>query len=139
MGSPKTPTPLDRYIPVDFATLQLAADLGQFTIVFETDSQACNTKYRLLRLTLSLAAYAPNDPLTKACKSFVFKWRKGTRILTISDRLRSQEASSMDKALKADPDNVDVISSDPMEMPTIDYEALEKQYQENRNDDDEAS
>lgn len=124
MGSPKTPTPLDRYIPVDFATLQRVADTGQFTIVFKTDSQACNTKYRLIRLTLSLAAYAPNDPLTKACKSFVFKWRKGTSILTISDRMRSQEASSMDDALKGV--DIDVVSSDPMEIVPINYD-LEKE------------
>ena len=118
MGTPKSPTPLDRFLPVDYRTLQHVADNGQLTIKFATDSQACNTKYRLIRLIRSLEAFKPNDPLTKATKTFVFKWRKDTDVLTIVDRARSQEVDAQEAALRGE---VDVVSSDPMEIRPIDY------------------
>jgi len=126
-GTPNTPTPLDHFIAIDFETLQYVADHGQITINFATDSQACNTMSRLRRLQKSLAAYKPDDPLSIAAKSFVFKWRVRTTYLTISDRLRSQETDAMRKALEG---KCDVVSSDPMELTTpIDVDALEAEYQ----------
>jgi hypothetical protein len=119
MANFKTPPPLDHFIAVDFKTLQHVADNGQLTIKFNTDSQACNTRYRLLRLIRRLEIDKPTDPLTIAAKHFVFKWRKNTSILTISDRVQSQEADAMDDALQG---KVDVVSSDPMEILPIKYD-----------------
>jgi hypothetical protein len=126
MGKLKTPPPLDHFIPVDFRTLQYVADNGQLTIKFFTDSQACNTRYRLIRLVRRLEIDKPNDPLTIAAKRFVFKWKNDK--LTIVDREASQEAAAMDMAIA---EGGEATTTDPMELiKPIDYDELERKYWE---------
>jgi hypothetical protein len=126
MGTIPNPTPLDRFLPIDFKTLQHVVDHGQLTIKFDTPSQACNTKYRLLRLIRSLEKFQPDDPLTKGCKTVMFKWRKNDEVLTIVDRARSGELSAMEEALAG---KCEAVSSDPLEL-GIDSDALERAYVE---------
>jgi hypothetical protein len=126
MGTQKTPTPLDRFLPIDFQTLQHVVDYGQLTIKFSTPSQACNTKYRLLRLIRSMEAFQPEDALTRGCKTVMFKWRKNDEVLTIVDRARSGELSAMESALRGE---CEAVSSDPLEL-GIDSDALERAYVE---------
>lgn len=112
-GGSRKPPPLNRFIPVDFETLQFVADNGQITIQFETDAQATNTKYRLWRLCRSLEAYAPEHPLTAKVGAFFFKCRKD--VLTITDRNRSAEAFAQRQALQRKQEYVP-LSADPMEI-----------------------
>ena len=131
MGKPRTPPPLDRFLPVDFETLQYVADHGQLTIRFETDNQAMNTKYRLWRLKESLQVNAKGDPLAIASRYFVFKIKQD--VLTISNRATSRETAALKAAMDGDEWQREKHSADPMESPPLDYEALEKAYQEKQN------
>jgi hypothetical protein len=126
MGSQKNATPLDHFTIEDFKTLQHVVDHGQITIQFKTDSQACNTKFRLMRLIYSLEVFQPDDPLTQGCKCLMFKWRKNQDVLTIVDRARSQEADAIRDALAG---KCEAVSSDPLEL-GIDSDALERAYVE---------
>lgn len=107
----KNPPKLDRFTPLDFEVLQHVADHGQITIVFNTDNQAMNSKYRLWRLKESLLVNAPGTPLAEAARYFVFKVRQDT--LTIVNRQGSQEEDAYRAALRGE---VEKISADPMEM-----------------------
>lgn len=99
-GIPKVPTPLDRFLDVDFLCLQKVMNTGRIDIAFSTDNQAINTKSRLWRLKNSIMYYKPNEPLAEACKTFVFK-RQGSR-LTIIRREMSAEYDAQMAALGTD-------------------------------------
>lgn len=107
-----TPTPLDRFLDVDFAVLQRVMDTGRCDMKFDTPNQAANTKLRLWRLRNSLIYYKPFDPLTQAVKTFMFK-RQEER-LSIIDRVRSAEYRVMQEAA-AGLQSTDAIS-DPVEQ-----------------------
>lgn len=107
----KNPPKLDRFTPLDFRVLQHVADHGQITIVFNTDNQAMNSKYRLWRLKESLLVNAPGTPLAEAARYFVFKVKQDT--LTIVNRQGSQEEEAYEAALRGE---VEKVSADPMEM-----------------------
>jgi hypothetical protein len=128
MGKPKTPPALNRFLPVDFETLQYVMEHGQLTIKFHTDNQAMNTKYRLWRLKESLQVNAKGDPLQKASLYFVFKVKQS--VLTISDRAKSQEAEDQKAALRGE---VDVLSADPQEMMPLDIAEIERLIKEQEN------
>lgn len=113
---PKTPMALDRFLPREFRALQHVMDHGQITIKFQTKSQATNNKFRMIRLMLSLQAYAPNDPVAKASKHFFTKCRG--LLLTIGDWNRSQEEDAFQAAFEG---KVEDISADPSEMLPIDW------------------
>lgn len=126
MTKQKNPTPLDHFVPEDFQVLQYVMDKGQITINFRTDSQACNTRSHLRRLIFSLKMLKPDDPLSIAAQSFMFKWRIRSSILTILSRENSQETDAMKEALSG---KVEAISSDPMEFERPDLDVLEAEYQ----------
>jgi hypothetical protein len=129
MGSPKKPPALDRFLPIDFETLQYVADHGQLTMRFDTDNQAMNTKYRLWRLKESLQVNALGDPLQKASKYFVFKVRKD--MLTISNRVMSPEVAVQRAAIDGDEWQREKHSADPLEIAKdMSGDALERAYQE---------
>lgn len=99
-GKPLVPTPLDRFLEVDFACLQKVLQTGRIDINFGTDNQAINTKARLWRLRNSLLYYRPNEELSIAAKTFVFK-RQGSN-LTIIRREQSPEVAAQLAALRVD-------------------------------------
>jgi hypothetical protein len=122
MTRQKLPTPLDHFVPVDFKVLQHVMDKGQITINFATDSQACSTRSHLMRLVFSLKMLKPDDPLSIASQSFIFKWRVKSSLLTITNRQTSKETDAMEAALRGE---VEAVSSDPMEFERPSDEALE--------------
>lgn len=129
MGKPRTPTPLDYFLDVDFACLQKVLNKGRIDIQFQTDNQAANTKLRLWRLRNSLNYYKPGEALSEASKFFMFK-RQGSR-LTIIDRRISAEYELMKEAVKEDKlDNI----SDPQERDQRELVELTKEF-ENGNKD----
>lgn len=121
MGKPKTPQALNRFLPIDFETLQYVMDHGKITMKFDTDNQAMNTKFRLWRLKESLQTYAKGDPLQKASLYFTFKIRQD--VLTIVDRTRSREFEVQKAAIQGE--DCGAISADPMECGRPSAEELE--------------
>lgn len=117
---PKTPMALDRFLPREFRALQHVMEHGQITIKFQTKSQATNNKFRMIRLMLSLQAYAPHDPVSKASKHFFTKCRG--LLLTIGDWNRSQEEDAFKAAFDG---KVEDISADPSEMLPIDWTGVD--------------
>lgn len=97
-GKPNAPTPLDRFLETDFRALQKVMNEGRLDVQFYTDNQAMNTKSRLWRLRSSLLYYKPNEPLSQAAKTFMFK-RQGNR-LTIIDRATSEENNLLLRAIE---------------------------------------
>lgn len=135
-GRIKRPQALDRFLPLDFQTLQYVMERGSITMKFDTDNQAMNTKYRLWRLKESLQAYAKGDPLQKASLYFMFKIRKD--VLTITDRMRSREYA-VQQAAVTDTQEDAPFSADPMEYPKFDWDAIAARLDAEEKEQDNAS
>jgi len=93
-----TPTPLDRFLQLDFNCLTHAIENGQLVITFETNRQAINTSALLQRLAKSIAHYTPEDYIAPFMKYLMF-CVEGS-VLTIVNRDKSPEIHAQRKALE---------------------------------------
>lgn len=119
----KQPQPLNRFPAIDFEVLQAVADRGRLDITFETDNQAVNTKFRLLRLIKSLEAYKAGEPLTEAAILMTLKLRGS--IVTIIRKDQSPEQFAMRAAIDG-PSNP-FVSADQQEVLNAEEDAANKE------------
>jgi hypothetical protein len=115
----RNPTPLDRFLPVDFQNLLYVVKHGKLTMTFDTPNQATNTKARLWRLRESLLHFEPDNELSKACKYFTFKINQN--LVTIVNRVNSPEMRAQVAAMEAPI----TMTADPQEVDWGDLDKLE--------------
>lgn len=94
----RPPIPLSHFIPAEHEALARAGRDGTFSVTFANEADARNMKLRLWRLTKSLEAFDPENPLTAVGARIIFKLRGSTLILV--DRAQCPQTDVLNQALK---------------------------------------